>query len=604
MFSLKQFISDGKDGLISVSLHDDYIKEHRFWKLSSKDNRIQKDWCNAFNRGNSHEFMTKWLPAFGFGRYKNDSDNVEDDGLIVQQLGYFIGDELKRGEKVSIIGDQRDPDVKHKIMNWTVEGLRHLEDVAGLTVPKNLVQEIHQFKGFFENIHIFLPYLKDVGFEDEGTGKWTTDKQRPATDNDGQGLICFSNRVVFVRENDQPFLGKYTDFRREKPQAFFWEDDIKSHEINESINLIEPRGHWWDFLQNLSKESINDEWVINRDILNTIVSAYGYLMHDYFAVDNRKVIVLYDRTINEREGRNGKGIISRSLEHHKKTYWIDMKTYDKKKSNFLFDGYREDMRIIRFEDIPKKFDLDRIFNVITDGMEVEGKNRSKKNVAQDRLPKCLITTNYPIPRQSNSESDRQFFVPIGTYYSQMKRNEGKTPVDIHGVYLAKKGRGRKHFTKEDWDDFYATCAYCLQQYLNKGLIPFEDSVLEQQQLSSICFGDEYLQAQISRFIQEVFDREPPFDGLRKNECTKDEVHKVFDDIELEHLKHLTDLKKTKVFTDYAREKGIELNLGCPNGRNQHMVDGVPRVDCFHLTPPRKKNVDGSLVTNPLLANCV
>ena len=95
---------------------------------------------------------------------QNDTDNVEDDGLIVQQLGYFIGDELKRGEKVSIIGDQRDPDVKHKIMNWTVEGSRHLEGVAGLTVPKNLVQEIHQFKGFFENIHIFLPYLKDVGF--------------------------------------------------------------------------------------------------------------------------------------------------------------------------------------------------------------------------------------------------------------------------------------------------------------------------------------------------------------------------------------------------------------------------------------------------------
>ena len=99
--------------------------------------------------------------------------------------------------------------------------------------------------------------------------------------------------------------------------------------------------------------------------MNTIVSAYGYLMHDYFAVDNRKVIVFYDRTINEREGRNGKGIISRSLELHKKTYWIDMKTYDKKKSNFLFDGYREDMRLIRFEDIPPKFDcLVCHFNVL------------------------------------------------------------------------------------------------------------------------------------------------------------------------------------------------------------------------------------------------
>ena len=60
----------------------------------------------------------------------------------------------------------------------------------------------------------------------------------------------------------------------------------------------------------------------------------------------------------------------------------------------------------------------------------------------------------------------------------MQRIERKTPVDIHGVYLAEQGEGSLYFSYKDWDEFYETCAYCFQQYFDKGLIPFEDNVLQ------------------------------------------------------------------------------------------------------------------------------
>ena len=96
--------------------------------------------------------------------------------------------------------------------------------------------------------------------------------------------------------------------------------------------------------------------------------------------------------------------------------------------------------------------------------------------------------------------------------------------------------------------------------MDKDLIPFEDNVLQEQQLSAICMGDGILQVELENFIQEVLDRSD-HPHCMKQECMKEEVLQVFEVPELEHLSHNSDIWKTKLFKEYTREKGIEINLG-------------------------------------------
>ena len=76
---------------------------------------------------NAYEFASKFLPAFGFYRYRQSS-NADAPFLIVQ----------KRKQVVTIIGEATDSSVQHRLLEWTLETIDYLQTAAGVTVPKNL----------------------------------------------------------------------------------------------------------------------------------------------------------------------------------------------------------------------------------------------------------------------------------------------------------------------------------------------------------------------------------------------------------------------------------------------------------------------------------
>ena len=63
---------------------------------------------------------------------------------------------------------------------------------------------------------------------------------------------------------------------------------------------------------------------------------------------------------------------------------------------------------------------------------------------------------------------------------------GKTPKDVHGGWLLDE----YSWTGEDWSAFYVTCLHCLHQYLEEGLVPFDDTVLHDRQLLAAAGHDE------------------------------------------------------------------------------------------------------------------
>ena len=71
-------------------------------------------------------------------------------------------------------------------------------------------------------------------------------------------------------------------------------------------------------------------------MLSTLVSAYGYLIHDFYPPDQRKAVILYDRTSGFKDGGNGKSILAKSLDFIRPSHLVDMKHEKDGNNYFLF----------------------------------------------------------------------------------------------------------------------------------------------------------------------------------------------------------------------------------------------------------------------------
>ena len=201
--------------------------------------------------------------------------------------------------------------------------------------------------------------------------------------------------------------------------------------------------HWWDFLQNLAQEKKQGKWVVNHGMLQTLVSSYGYLLHNFYPPENRRAIVFYDRTTEWKAGGNGKSIIAKSFQHIKPWHFVDMKKEKTGENRFLMSGFTPDKEIVVLSDTTKDFELETLYNQITDGFTVEDKGVDKLVIDEDKAPKLVITTNYTISATHRSDRRRLWFAPLSTLFGEQQELTGKTPADFHGGRLRDKRGGVK-----------------------------------------------------------------------------------------------------------------------------------------------------------------
>ena len=231
-------------------------------------------------------------------------------------------------------------------------------------------------------------------------------------------------------------------------------------------------------------------------MLQTLVTSYGYLLHNFYPPENRRAIVFYDRTAEWKAGGKGKSIVAKSFKHIKPWHFVDMKKEKSGDNRFLMSGFTPDKEIVVLSDTRKEFDLESIYNQITDGFTLEDKGVAKLVIPEDRAPKTIITTNYTIDASARSDRRRLWCVPISTYYGEQEELTGKTPADFHGGRLLDK----HIWDEKEWGAFYTTCVHCLDQYLKHGLQKFDDNVLQERQLLKVVYGDQTLLEELTSFI--------------------------------------------------------------------------------------------------------
>nr|MBC7612941.1 hypothetical protein [Pseudopedobacter sp.] len=234
----------------------------------------------------------------------------------------------------------------------------------------------------------------------------------------------------------------------------------------------------------------------------SITSALGYLMNDYKDPSYSPAVILNDEVISDHpEGGTGKGLLINALKYFKKSVSFDGKTFSFDKS-FVYQKINLDTKIMAFDDVNKNFDFEKLFSVISEGIDVEKKNRDAFKIPFEDSPKITITTNYAMSGQGNSNDRRRFELELARHYSKEH-----TPFDEFGKLLF-TGWDDKEWNA--FDNFMAECAmhYILQGLVQQELIHLpEKKLIAQTSSTFIDFINDWLEdhnnnpfGQISRII--------------------------------------------------------------------------------------------------------
>mgnify|MGYP003644648210 CR=1 FL=1 len=258
-------------------------------------------------------------------------------------------------------------------------------------------------------------------------------------DDIDKSYIAFNNGILEVSKNGYE-LKEYIDV-----QGYIW----KSHILDRDWKHVkEHNNDYSKFVFNISdKEPF------------PIESCIGYLLHTYKNRSNNKAIILNDEIITQNpEGGTGKGLFIQGVSNIRKTHIIDGKSHNDK-ANFQNQSVSLDDKILVFDDIPKNFNFENQFSLITEGITIRHLYKDPIKLSVQDSPKIVLSTNYAVKGEGNSHDRRRHEIEIAQHYGK-----DLTPDEEFGRQLF-----------DEWDEneyhkFDNYMVYCIQVYLKNGLI--------------------------------------------------------------------------------------------------------------------------------------
>lgn len=308
--------------------------------------------------------------------------------------------------------------------------------------------------------------------------------------------------------------------------GYIWESQIIQRPFKRVPENPKKPGDFKVFCWNISAK--------DQARYNSICSAIGFLIHNFKNPVYCPAIILNDEVISDNpEGGTGKGLLMKAIQQFMRTVTIEGKTFSFDRS-FLYQRVNADSKIICFQDVNKQFDFERLFSVLTDGIEVEKKGMGSVLIEFEESPKVVITTNYAIRGDGNSHERRRFELEISQHY-----NSERTPLSEFKKLMFKE------WNPEEWSLFDNFIVDCCQFYLRKGLVKQELIHLEEKRVITQT-SPEFLE------FMETFD----FQMVRKAEIY-DNFLKEYP----EYHKHkwFTKQKLTNWIGAFAKYKGYSVS---------------------------------------------
>jgi hypothetical protein len=160
---------------------------------------------------------------------------------------------------------------------------------------------------------------------------------------------------------------------------------------------------------------------------------------------------------------------------------LDGKNFKSDKS-FAFQRVDIDTKIIAIEDTRKNVDFESFYPIITEGVTVEKKNQDEFFIPYKDSPKIMFTTNYTIPNNGNHAKRRQRVLEFAPFFGVKH-----TPEDEFGHKLF------EDWDKDEWNRFYNFMFYCVNEYLEVGILKMENSDKLAKKQIRVMYGEEFLE---------------------------------------------------------------------------------------------------------------
>lgn len=277
-------------------------------------------------------------------------------------------------------------------------------------------------------------------------------------DGKDASYFYFENCFVKVSANGMELMGY------DKLDGYVWKHRKQNREF--SITEIKSRKSEYErFIENLcAKDSKR---------IHALRTAIGYILHRHREESKAKAVILVDEKLTdslEPEGRTGKSIFGKSLNHLRIVEILDGKTFDSK-NRFNYQNVAIDCDIIMVDDAREKFPFETLFHDITAGIEIERKNMPAIRIPFEESPRFLITTNHGILGNSGSYRDRMVEYEFAPYYSDTFSPRDEFNHELFAEWDA-----------GEWLRFDNYMLECVQIYLRDGLSKYSLKTLPRRKL--------------------------------------------------------------------------------------------------------------------------
>ncbi len=354
---------------------------------------------------------------------------------------------------------------------------------------------------------------------------------------DSKDAVCFFFQNGFLEITAEGMnLKPYNELT--KP---VWRNQIKDH----SFTIEQATGDFHQFLNNLANQDEHRFKVLQSHI--------GYMISTYKNPAYQRAWIVTDKNVGftaSANGGTGKSLISKALAVVRDTVDIDGKSIKKRlKSWYLWEKVNRDTCIINLQDYQKGVEFSNFYSIITDGFDIQKRGKAILRLDYSESPKLMISSNHPVVGDiGNSDARRRLEFEVSDHY-----NSFNTPVDEFGKLFFLE------WNTTDWNNFYATMAYCSQVFLQEGAIQAEPYNFGFRHIASqtgpmfVAFADKYL-IEGNRFEKAELL------GMLKSE------YPDYANVTTNRLKKYIDI--------YARYRNKNIEQKYSNGKNLVIVNAV------------------------------
>jgi len=388
------------------------MNDLKFWSLGPGKNTFDIEALHCFLKMN------------GFGTYKSD----EFEGVILVK---------QEGRIIKIVNPKQ---IRKHCWKY-IESEHRFNDVEERKLIKN---EFQKNKSLFhkDNLELMERIQIDEIKDDEKTS-----------------YLFFVNCILKITEDGVTKLS-YNDIK-----GHVFERDI----INFELKTNNPNAYSNDgeFLQFLRYICLDEDIERKTENLNSLITIIGYLLHRYKNLSFTKaVIFMDDYNGTGPNGGTGKTLLATALAKVRSTTFEDGK-YFNLKERFTLSSISYDTRLLVIDDLPKSFDLEKLFPLITGSARVERKWENKITLPFEVSPKIILTSNYPFTRTEESYVRRKIDFVLSRYFSSTR-----TPESVFGHLFFTE------WEHQDLEDFFLLMADCISDFLTFGIKEQEINIPE------------------------------------------------------------------------------------------------------------------------------